>query len=81
MRGMKKTLALLLCVLMLIGVWGAAENAGEEAHIHPSPSLSDEVFPTDIEVALQMAAGELAADPRANTDCEHPGRAARVLRF
>ena len=75
MRDMKKTLALLLCVLMLIGVWGAAENAGEEAHIHPSPSLSDEVFPTDIEVALQMAAGELSADPRANTDCEHPADA------
>ncbi len=47
MRGMKKILALLLCVLMLIGVWGAAENAGGESSgaFHPSPSLSDEVIP------------------------------------
>ena len=85
MRSMKKILALLLCVLMLSGVWGAAENAGEggaAAQFYPSPSLSDEDIPfdlepdpetlTDEEVALLMAAGELAADPRVNIECDHP---------
>lgn len=85
MRSMKKILALLLCVLMLSGVWGAAENAGAgdaAAQFYPSPSLSDEDIPldfetdpetlTDEEVALLMAEGELASDPRANADCDHP---------
>ena len=85
MRSMKKILALLLCVLMLSGVWGAAENAGEgdaAVQFYPSPSLSDEDIPldfetdpetlTDEEVALLMAAGELAADPRVNIECDHP---------
>ena len=70
MRSMKKILALLLCVLMLSGVWGAAENAGAgdaAAQFYPSPSLSDEDIPldfetdpetlTDEEVALLMAEG------------------------
>ena len=85
MRSMKKILAFLLCVLMLSGVWGAAENAGAgdaAAQFYPSPSLSDEDIPldfatdpetlTDEEVALLMAEGELASDPRANADCDHP---------